>query len=282
MTPTVLAELNRLEQARRRRWAIGLPVAAAVALMLIGGGVLAYRAWPRPPAEVGRLVEVAPVKETLPDGSIVELKAGAEVKVDFSPTVRAVTLQRGAALFTVAKNPARPFVVTSGDITVQAVGTAFAINLSRERVELLVTEGRVAVAEKTPPAPSGVPAIDPLKPALVDAGHQAVLSTGSGGSTFAIAAITPEELEAKLDWRTVRLEFAGTPLARVVAAFNQHNARRLILADPAMGNLQISGNLRADKIQDLLHMLEVSFHIHAEPRGKDEVFLRQGQGELKP
>lgn len=282
MTPTVLAELNRLEQARRRRWAIGLPVAAAVALMLIGGGVFAYRALPRPSAEVGRLVEVAPVKETLPDGSIVELKAGAEVTVDFSPTVRAVTLRQGEALFTVAKNPARPFVVTSGGITVQAVGTAFAINLSHEQVELLVTEGRVAVAEKTPSTQTSAAVIDPMKPALVDAGQQAVLSTGEAGRSFAVAAIAPEELEARLDWRTVRLEFAGAPLSRVVAAFNQHNAQRLVLAEPALGDLQISGNLRADKIQDLLHMLEVSFHIHAEHRGKDEIFLRQVRGEIKP
>lgn len=84
---------------------------------------------------------------SLADGSIVELNSASEVSVSFSPAERRVRLVRGEAHFTVAKNPARPFLVEAGTLAVRAVGTAFNVRLGGKDVEVLVTEGRVAVAD---------------------------------------------------------------------------------------------------------------------------------------
>jgi transmembrane sensor len=56
-----------------------------------------------------------------------------------------VVLERGEAHFQVAKNPARPFVVVARGVEIRAVGTAFSVGLESTRVEVLVTEGQVAV-----------------------------------------------------------------------------------------------------------------------------------------
>lgn len=62
---------------------------------------------------------VVPQRETLPDGSLVELKPGALVSHDFAGTVRRVTLHQGEAHFQVTKNPARPFVVRAGNVDIR-------------------------------------------------------------------------------------------------------------------------------------------------------------------
>jgi transmembrane sensor len=83
---------------------------------------------------------------SLADGTMVELNSASEVAVQFSPAERRVRLVRGEAHFTVAKNKARPFLVEAGTIAVHAVGTAFNVRLGGKDVEVLVTEGKVAVA----------------------------------------------------------------------------------------------------------------------------------------
>ena len=68
---------------------------------------------------IGQMREIV-----LPDGSIVSLNTDSEISVAFSPTVRKICLLRGEALFDVAKNKARPFVVWAGGTQVRAVGKA--------------------------------------------------------------------------------------------------------------------------------------------------------------
>src|SRR5690349_20668988 len=51
------------------------------------------------------------------------------LEVDFSAKSRAVRLIAGEALFQVAKDAARPFVVAAGDARVRAIGTAFNVRL---------------------------------------------------------------------------------------------------------------------------------------------------------
>lgn len=62
---------------------------------------------------------------TLSDGSIIELNAHSKVRVAFHDRERDLELLEGQALFRVAKNRNRPFVVHAGGTSVRAVGTQF-------------------------------------------------------------------------------------------------------------------------------------------------------------
>jgi RNA polymerase sigma factor (sigma-70 family) len=88
-------------------------------------------------------------RQTLPDGSVVELNRGASIEVAFTAAKRRVKLVRGEANFIVEKNPARPFIVNAAGVDVRAVGTVFNVRLGRAAVEVVVSEGRVKVE---PPA----------------------------------------------------------------------------------------------------------------------------------
>jgi transmembrane sensor len=86
----------------------------------------------------------------LPDGSQIILNTNSQIRVDYSDRYRKVYLLQGEALFTVAESAARPFRVYAGTGRIQALGTAFSVYLDGADVEVMVTEGRVALASIEP------------------------------------------------------------------------------------------------------------------------------------
>jgi transmembrane sensor len=81
----------------------------------------------------------------LADGSLLQVDPETRLRVKYSDSVRRVFLERGRALFHVAKNPSRPFLVQADDATVRAVGTAFGVEQLLQGIIVTVAEGRVAV-----------------------------------------------------------------------------------------------------------------------------------------
>jgi transmembrane sensor len=251
----LLAELRARARRRRRRRARALVGAAT--LLLAG----ALWLWPARPSG-GDLspqpaIVHAPARQVLPDGSVVELRDDARLNVDFSPTLRRVTLVRGEAHFAVAKNPARPFVVTAAGMEVRAVGTAFAVQVGSVDLAVLVTEGRVALAQ---PSAAAAPI------AILEVGNRAVLRQEAAARDAAapaatITALAPVEMEQHLDWRVPRLEFSGTRLGEAVQLFNRYSARRLSLADTRLAELQVSGIVRADNADALLQLLAANYQV---------------------
>src|SRR3546814_15029131 len=83
----------------------------------------------------------------LRDGSAVTLNSNSEIDVDFDEGIRHVRLLRGEALFDVAKDSSRPFVVEADSTRVTAVGTSFTVHrVSGRDVRVLVREGVVELA----------------------------------------------------------------------------------------------------------------------------------------
>ena len=274
----VLGELNELGRRRRRRRRLG--ATALVAAVLVAGGMVWRQSATIPSAEdsLASIIVVSAAHRTLPDGSTVDLKEGANIEVAFTSGVRAVNLRNGAAHFQVAKNPTRPFVVTAAGITVGAVGTAFCVDRESQSVEVIVTEGRVSVAPAAYAAQRLRPGLNMPGSASVGAGEHVVLDAtpdAAGPQVLTVERLGPRELADKLIWLNPRLEFTGTPLRMVVMMFNQHNQVRLVLEDPKLQDLQLSGILRSNNIPALLHMLDTNFHIQAEHRGNDEIILRK-------
>ncbi|WP_129780642.1 FecR family protein [Peristeroidobacter soli] len=81
--------------------------------------------------------------ERLPDGSLVAMAPGTRMQFDFAGTRRLVNLQRGRATFTVAHNPAKPFVVQTDRIEAIALGTSFTVSVTWDCVRVDVHGGTV-------------------------------------------------------------------------------------------------------------------------------------------
>lgn len=284
--------------ARPARWIpVGLAAAAAIAV-----ASLFWFAPERDHAPAAALP--APSIIRLPDGSVVELNRGAEVRAAFTPGERRVALVRGEAHFAVAKNKERPFVVEANGVAVRAVGTAFNVSLRAQGVEVIVTEGTVRV---TPPAAGGVartasPGIDPSVPPspishlpssisalrspvsefTLTAGQRTLVPTHPEPSAPApqVDLLSPAAIDRALAWQTTRITFDDMPLAELVARINaQASARadpaRIELADAPLRELRVSGRVRTDDLESFIEVLESSFGVRAERTDANRVVLHR-------
>ena len=261
--------VRHVEARRRRRVRRRIAGVAGIACLGLVGAWLFPQAPATlavPPIAAVSTVVVAPETRTLADGSIVELRPGAEIWVEYGPSSRRVVLRAGEVHFQVTKDAARPFVVVASGVEVRAVGTAFSVDLGKRAVDVLVTEGRVAVT--SPPATvEATPAV-----AMVDAGQGTTVSL-EVACAAAVRSVPSGERRERLNWRVPLLEFSGTPLAEAIPMFNRHGRRHLVL-DPALGRLQLSGTLRADDTDSLFILLRNEFGIIAVPG-------RNGRTELR-
>ena len=86
----------------------------------------------------------------LVDGTVVQAGPRTELVAKFTDEQRIVRLVRGEAMFRVAPNHARPFLVVTNQATARAVGTAFAVSLLYDEGPLVtVEEGTVEVTRHT-------------------------------------------------------------------------------------------------------------------------------------
>ncbi len=245
----IVSEVRRRRRRRQRFSACGL----VATIVLVAG--LSFRSESfvaAPLAESPRMAILQPHRETLPDGSVVELTEMAEIAVEFSPTIRRVALLRGEAFFQVARDVERPFVVSAGGVGVRAVGTAFSVRMDSGEVDVVVTHGRVSVG-----ADDGTAGQVFLNP-----GQRTVVAR-EADRPLEITDVTAE-LGMRLSWRVPRLQLKETPLSEVIAVFNgQPGAVPLLLGDPRLGSLPLSGVLRADNLGVLLSLLEISYGVDA-------------------
>jgi len=116
--------------------------AAAIACAVVIGAAVWWQAnrYPLYSTDIGERRSI-----TLADGSTVDLNARSQLRIEFSNTERRVELLTGQALFQVAKDRQRPFIVHSGVTIVRAVGTQFDVYRKEFDTTITVLEGRVAV-----------------------------------------------------------------------------------------------------------------------------------------
>jgi len=258
---------RRLRESARRQAPVILAAAAAIA-----AGFFFFGPSPSVPTAPADPRVMLIEKRTLADGSTVELNRGAVIAVHYTPEERRIELKQGEAHFQVAKNPVRPFIVTVRGIDVRAVGTAFNVHLKASAIEVLVTEGQVAVTgEPQAAGPEGGASVPPV---LLTAGHRTVipLDRPDGRSVVHVSAA---EIDGLLAWQPTLLDFTDAPLAAIVAEFNRRNAPiQLVISDPALAGTVLNASLRSDNIEGFLRLLAGGFGIEAERTGSVIVLHR--------
>ncbi len=272
-----LAHRARGRQARRAKFVVtvaGLAAAAALAFLL--RPALSPVREARPPALPSTVVH-RPALQTLPDGSIVEFNAGAEIAVEFVSDRRNVRLLGGEAHFSVAKDSSRPFVVTVGAVEVRAVGTQFSVHHQNRKVEVLVNEGRVAIGAGPGHESSsygGASGSVELRPLEVVAGSRVVVSFESGaGHVPVLTQLSQTDVEQALAWRGKRVEFNGTRLGDAVALFNAANRVQLSLSDKELASLRVSGTYWINDPAGFARLVESSFGLRSARVSNDAIAL---------
>ena len=235
----------------RRGWLVAV---AAAGLAILGACYYSFQmGWETYKTAIGGRQQIA-----LNDGSTVDLNTDSEMRVRMSGARRDIKLKRGEALFHVAHDTKRPFIVTAETTVVSAVGTAFSVRIREDnRVEVLVTDGRVAVGTPTI-AGTDQPVLTSSAPTL-SAGDVAAVSRGR----LLVKRMHTDEIGRKLAWTTGHLSFQGETLREAVGEFNRYNVRRLSIADPSIRDMAVGGVFSSTDPDSFVAALEQSFHVIA-------------------
>lgn len=169
----------------------------------------------------------------LSDGSQVQLAAMTAMEVKFVRHQRHIRLQHGEALFQVAHNRARPFIVETRQARITAIGTAFDVHLLSNQVAIDVTEGVVNI-QLADPASS---------PVEVKAGRRFV----TDGKRIELAALDTG-LGGAPAWIGGRLEYRSQPLSAVLEDVNRYAHTPIVLGDAAAGRLDFTGTVQLDAL----------------------------------
>lgn len=169
---------------------------------------------------------------TLADGSAVTLNTRSRVEVNYAAARRDVKLVSGQAIFEVAKDRSRPFVVTAGTRRVTALGTVFEVRLDGEKVKVTMLEGKVAVE---PTRPTVLQTLVGPERELVT-GEQLVADLDALGSS-----VSRTDPQAATSWRQGRVVFVDTPLTEAVAEMNRYSATPILVGDASLARFKVNG-----------------------------------------
>jgi transmembrane sensor len=223
-----LATREQLKQPGRTRsgWHVRvLAVAAAIGLVVVGGTMMT-RTW----FESTIATQASEWRSmTLDDGSFVSVGPRTELRDRFGKEQRLLSLSQGEALFQVAKDPARPFIVEAGLAIVRATGTRFGVDRREHEAIVTLEEGTVVVSDGMGRAGA----------VALTAGEQL---TVSGAWPPAIRRV---DAARKLAWANRRLVFENDTIDDAAEEFNRRNRVQLIV-DPALGVEQVRGVFHAD------------------------------------
>lgn len=262
VSPLVQAESNASGRSFR-----ALAIAASL-LIALAVPALWFYVWSGTySTDVGEQRSIA-----LSDGSTVDLNTQSRIRVRFTGAQRRIDLLEGQALFQVAPDASRPFVVRSDATDVRAVGTQFDVYRTRDGTVVTVLEGRVAVLDsraqaRVPdnqshaPSGAGGPAADGA--IFVAAGEQ--VTVGDRAPVHA----APAEAQSDMPWRQRRLMFRATPLARVVEEYNRYHERQLRIRDAELEQVPISGAFSATDSASLIAFLREQPNIAIRERGSE-------------
>lgn len=241
--PDFAAEtLAELRATRPQSRAPALAFAASIGVAVLAGGWFWLFNAGRIDTSVGELRVIA-----LEDGSRVHLDTDSAIKVAISAGERRVSLLKGQAMFDVAKDPARPFVVKSGSLSVTALGTRFDVSRREGDVKVILAEGAVEVRS------SG-------QTWRLAPGQQLDAAPGQ------TARRTTVDVAAETSWSEGVLTFRDRPLKDAVAEMNRYSRRKIRLKDDvgAIGN--VSGVFALGRTDAFVAAVTTSFPLAAKHR----------------
>lgn len=218
-----------------RFWA---QVAAAVAVLAIASFLIV----PRVMTPVISITEARDElrKMSLPDGTLVWLKGQSMLTYSGDVPNERHAILKGEALFEVAKDPSRPFIIACGDVSVRVVGTSFTLKSSPDSVQLLVLTGKVRMftADDT----TGILVLP----------DQQVTYTSVGSFTRQIGTpAVPEYVQAS----EYNMRFNDASLAQILNRIEKKFNTTVVLNNPEIGKCKVTADFTDLSLEKTLEMI---------------------------
>ncbi|QDH80262.1 DUF4974 domain-containing protein [Echinicola soli] len=231
-----------------RRWLSWKSVKLAAGIVILF--VLSMVCWINLPEGTSPIPVLTQVTEngqkttlTLGDGTVVRLNSGSRLTYpsQFSDSVRRVTLE-GEAFFEVMKDSARPFRISTGDLTTTVLGTSFNIStFDPDLTRVTVKSGKVMVADASGKDRESLYLLP---------GEQAVYHTVTS-QLFKREV----DLETYMGWKDGIITLDQVSLGEAVETLERWYGVAISFENPAIAHCRISGKYNNDKLVNILENL---------------------------
>jgi len=245
----VLAKIeHRVKQrrVRRRRLSGGIAAVAAIAFAA---------AWAVPfLRDTSSVATAASHRQSvaLADGSQADLNARTRMHTDFRHRRRIVRLTEGEVYFSVAKDPAHPFLVETPSSTVRVTGTQFNVRVTGGRTEVTLLTGAVEIQTADLKLQAS--------PTRLIPGEQIT----TGVSNVAVRQLDEAGLENVTAWRHGLLGLDGRTLGDAVERLAAYHGRRIAI-DQDVATLRTGGTVSLEDLGVALSALEAILPIRVLP-----------------
>lgn len=287
---------SRAEEAsasanRPARWRQAAAVAALALCGLVG-------IWATP-SLLGKQTYATAIGEQrsikLSDRSMIHLNTDSRVEVRYSESARDIRLLEGEALFTVERDPSRPFRVSASTSVIQALGTQFNVYNRPSGTSVAVIEGVVKIvpahgvapareqSHESGSAPRPIHKNEDACPALH--GHSSSGLSAPGACELKLAAgetayiaksgtvdrTAAANVEEAIAWKQRRLVFRSDTLADVATEFNRYNRTKIRIDGDALQARRLIGTFDADDPESLALFLSRGENVAVERVGREIV-----------
>ncbi len=213
-------------------------------------------------------------RHVLPDESVLELKPGTRIQVEYTVRRRTVYLERGEVFFDVQGNSGRPFVVESELGLVTALGTEFTVKQGEQLLEVWVVEGKVKVSKKEDSSASVEKGTKPVNE--LSAGQMIIQEVSADSFQTKIVDVSEQELKVQLEWKDQILDFVSAPLYEIIAEFNRLNDIKIIITDDELKTQRLTVTMKPNNYRDFIDLLILTLGVEAEYTN-NLIFLSKAQ-----
>ncbi|MEP4094943.1 FecR domain-containing protein [Reichenbachiella sp.] len=174
---------------------------------------------------------------TLQDGSVVWVNKNTKINYKQDDGRRLVELE-GEAFFEVAHDANTPFIISTGSLKTQVVGTAFNIDQAKEKVIVSVESGKVKVYED----------------------KQSILLTQGMAVSYDFNTRRLDEkvggIRNAFSWKTGILSFENTPIQEVIADLEKHFENSLTIENK-QSEAHLTASFDNQSLEYILSLIEV-------------------------
>lgn len=239
-----------LERRRRNyRW---ISAACAVLLLLVGG----YQSFLHLTPSQQEMIATRTFQQDirilhLPDGTRVWVNQNTEIEypVHFAENERKIIL-KGEAFFEVARDPSRPFIITSGGIKTTVLGTSFNVKAYEdETTEVRVRTGKVKVEGEA---------------------NTVFLGKGYAAVSVPESKILSRQRMDKLEpeWKKILIDVDGLTLEQVTERLQTLYSFNVEYTHDDLKNLTIKGALDTrQSFEEILNTIAFALEIEIKPIG---------------
>ncbi|GBL04348.1 FecR family protein [Glaciecola sp. KUL10] len=199
---------------------------------------------------------------TLQDNTQLYLNTNSLVRVTYTDKQRLLELVKGELFVDVAHDSTKPLNVIARNTVIQAVGTAFNVELKEGRVELVVTDGKVLVEQdldfvNTPLLQREVNL--PASSLSLKEGQFAHIT--SHLSNTLVDSTDRKAVESHLAWQNGELIFRGEKLDAAIKEISRYTDLTFTFKEQRLKEMQIAGLFKTNDIEAFLSALQSNFDI---------------------